>query len=123
MTDSFSKLEEEFSDVCVPQGDSQHTIELGSYHIGWLPIVRTVLENARKNKIKIHLIKEKFGNIRIHPHFHNEKFSEICNSACDLSLNTCSKCGKSGQLRINSGWYVTGCEDCFPGWQIEEVTN
>ena len=118
MKASYTALEKEFSDVCKP--NYLKTIEFpDDLFQGWYPIVRTVLEAARKEGLTISLIKEKYANLRVHADRHNEKFSAICNFACDLSLNTCSTCGKYGQLRFRGGWYITGCGNCFPDWNIK----
>ncbi len=112
---SYSALEKEFSDVC-------ESLELlDEYHGGWYPIVKTVLETAKKLNVNISLIKEKFGTLRVCCHISNDKFIAITSFADDLSMNTCSKCGKLGQLRINSGWYVTGCATCFLGCPIVKI--
>ena len=113
MNVSYAELEKEFADVC----DSIELLD--DLYAGWYPNVKASLENSRRYKVQISLIKEKFGNLRICCYKYVPEFSLISSYACDISAKTCCKCGRFGQLRIKEGWYVTGCEECFQEWEID----
>lgn len=91
---------------------------------GWFDIVEDFLE---KNKdlfmiwdVKIALIKEKFGYMRIHldaPHgFYESEAGETCRrtmrDAIILSHKTCEVCGKSGKIGHIAGWLQCLCKKC-----------
>lgn len=115
---SFSDLEKEYPDVCISHRN-EPVIQLYS-ETGWFNIVKTILAEARNYNVKISLIKEKWGGLRVYNDGRNAVFDKICSCGKNLASKTCEQCGKYGQLRESGGWYVTGCVSCYPGFKIHK---
>ena len=82
---------------------------------GWLPMVTVLLEKlAKLGNVKVNIIKEKYGCLRIQCHtVQSDVASALIDLVEDLSAKTCSTCGKAGEIRNMSGWYVALCQECM----------
>lgn len=82
---------------------------------GWYGIIKELIEDLIKlgwNK-QVCQVKEKFGGLRF---YINDGTNEIHNRIIDAekkSYEVCEKCGHTGKLRNDIGWYLTLCEDHY----------
>ncbi len=82
---------------------------------GWYGIIKELIEDLIKlgwNK-QVCQVKEKFGGLRF---YINDGSNEIHDRIIDAekkSYEVCEKCGNSGKLRNDIGWYLTLCEDHY----------
>lgn len=88
---------------------------------GWLTIIDDLLSQLNSyydkfsHSLKIRLIKEKFGGLRIN-YSHDDK-DNICRDLNEFAINsankTCAQCGIPGSLCVyDSEYYFTICSDC-----------
>jgi ribosomal protein S14 len=93
-------------------------IELMSpLHSGWYPLVSLLLEKLQECKetgqrVRIRLIKEKWGSLRIQGEF-SEAAREICEKISEYSEETCAVCGNPGVIMNAKGYYLALCTTCF----------
>lgn len=111
--DPWAELEKQYYALFV-KGSNGSGIELCD-SLGWLPMVTLLLEElAKLGNVKINLIKEKWGCLRIQCHtVQSDTASALIDFVMELSAKTCSTCGKAGEIRDLSGWQVTLCSDCM----------
>ena len=101
---------------------------------GWEALVIETLvamaELDTKKLLRIVLIKEKFGGLRIHMDGFIDMSKTmyilmhiIIESALLKSASVCETCGESvtATTRKNGGWLITCCDDCFSKITKENV--
>ena len=105
-------------------------------YIGWYSIIKCLLEEfkSQTNIIKIHNMKEKWGELQIYYSFSTSnvessccKQQELCdviyeverNKCCNivnfahkLSQNTCVMCSKYGENKERNGYFLPLCKEC-----------
>ena len=115
MADNWTNLEHKYSHIFERNKDYGHAIELITFHDGWFNIVQTLLEELSNIQgVKINLIKEKWGCLRIQTHtVQGDVARALCSFAEKLSEKTCSKCGKAGTIQNIGGYYIAICSDCI----------
>ena len=97
-------------------GKYERTIDDSRYfgvREGWFQIIKDLIDDLikmgwDKNVIQV---KEKFGGLRFYiDKGSDEIYKRIAQSEKD-SYETCEKCGNKGELRKDTGWYLTLCEE------------
>ncbi len=89
---------------------------------GWRTLVETVFKTLHEGNIyapsKVRQVKEKLGQLRIHLVYDGpsaDRFFRYISAVEDLSLRTCSQCGKPGHMR--SDWPLKDpevvCDECL----------
>lgn len=91
---------------------------------GWLPLVDTllgVMEYERcvitqldpsEKLVYIQQIKQKFGCLRIYTAKTFPRIQGAISLAEALSKKICEKCGNSGSMRNDNGYYHVACDAC-----------
>ena len=64
------------------------------------------------SQVRIHQIKEKFGNLRFYYDGGDETIHGMVWFAEYQSQFICEKCGKPAELKETHGWYRTICKEC-----------
>lgn len=83
-----------------------------SVNEGWNGIIKELIEDLIKlgwNK-QVCQVKEKFGGLRFYINEGNKEIHDRILLAEKKSYKICEKCGNSGELRNDIGWYRTLCE-------------
>ena len=90
---------------------------------GWFDLIYDLSKNISKlidelplgqqEHCHVDQIKEKFGGLRFYMRSSTDEMEKLIAQAEDLSYKTCEVCGKPGQLRDDSYWYSTRCDECF----------
>lgn len=81
------------------------------------PIIDYIDEYNKEHEdkpIKIHQIKEKYGQLRFYTNFYTEELEKMIDKAEEESEHTCEYCGKhiDGPI-IRHHWIYSLCEECF----------
>ncbi len=86
---------------------------------GWFDLIYNLskeinrLAESKGIKVKVLQVKEKFGGLRFYVRTADEEVRNLIASAENLSMDTCERCGKSGQkVRSNSGYASNICNEC-----------
>ena len=61
--------------------------------------------------VEVTQVKEKFGTLRFYTQGCDNHIDGLIQYAEHLSSITCEDCGSVGELRTNSGWHVTLCDE------------
>jgi len=83
---------------------------------GWYPLIHEALEEIRAYDpdVKISLIKQKMGELRMYTKSTDERVYHVIEEARKQSLKTCEICGKPGSVRIRGGGIKkTVCSECL----------
>lgn len=95
---------------------------------GWYELINPVLEyideyNKDKNdddKLEIHQIKEKWGQLEIYLNFYTDDVKKLIYEAQDEASKTCELCGNKENVGMAyEGWLTTECHDCMKKWCIK----
>lgn len=81
---------------------------------GWRDLILWTLARmvSADPKIRVHQIKEKFGELRIYSSSDNEDACRAGREATALSVRICEHCGQPGALITSRPRWVTLCDDC-----------
>ena len=82
---------------------------------GWYRIVKELIEDLIKlgwDK-QVCQVKEKFGGLRFYINDGTKEIHNRITEAENKSYEVCEKCGNTGKLRNDIGWYLTLCEDHY----------
>ena len=66
-----------------------------------------------KPNVKIQLIKEKWGCLRIHTSTYNKESQELIEIAENRSDGLCFYCGNQGKIVEMRGYYLPYCDACI----------
>lgn len=89
---------------------------------GWEKLYAPILDYiAEYNKdkpegeqIKVHQIKEKYGELRVYLNFYTDELLKMVDKAEDESYFTCENCGcKTDGPKERGGWIYALCDDCL----------
>ena len=82
---------------------------------GWFPLIKELIEDliALGWDKQICQVKEKYGGLRFYINGGSDEIFERITKAENDSYEICEKCGKSGELRNDIGWYLTLCEEHY----------
>ena len=80
---------------------------------GWYQIIKDLIDDLikmgwDKNVVQV---KEKFGGLRFYIDKGSDEIYRRIAQAEKDSYETCEKCGNKGELRKDTGWYFTLCEE------------
>ena len=97
-------------------GKYERTIDDSRYfgvREGWFQIIKDLIDDLikmgwDKNVIQV---KEKFGGLRFYIDKGSDEIYKRITQAEKDSYETCEKCGNKGELRKDTGWYLTLCEE------------
>lgn len=81
---------------------------------GWDKIIEPLVTQARKENVKIHQVKEKFGGLRFYISAGSCELNHMIDKAEKESYTICETCGEPGEPR-RGGWIKTLCNDCHRG--------
>lgn len=102
-------------------------------------ITETYEKHGRKPDIIIDQVKEKYGTLRFYYHIEEddtqihaidimsvdslriknekkplyEEIDELVEKYEKMSATVCEECGRTGKLRLDLGWILTLCDDCY----------
>lgn len=96
--------------------DNKVQIEIGTDY-GWFKLVNDMLNELEKLKepLKIHLIKEKFGSLRVYSYSVTNNQTNVIKKYQKIASVTCERCGNIGSYRTNlhqcydNGVYCANC--------------
>lgn len=71
------------------------------------------------HKAYFHLVKEKYGTLRLYMNFYGDNTSKVVNHYEDLSRCYCIECGKPSRY-VSRGWIEYYCADCAPKYIKKE---
>jgi len=86
------------------------------FDAGWTNLVDAMMDElfAVEPDIKINLVKQKFGELRVYTSSKAECVYAIIEEARKQSLKTCEICGKPGSVRVRGGGIKkTVCSECL----------
>lgn len=97
---------------------TQHT-EVNTYYKehwheicpGWNTLIEPLVKYCVDNNVKIHQIKEKFGGLRFYTGEAPAEFRDMVRKAEAYSEHMCEICGQPGELRTNTSWWRTVCDE------------
>ena len=87
---------------------------------GWRPLVQLLLDAAKRRKLKVTQVKEKFGGLRFYydptkeTPTNNLDYSDgYMDGLADASYCICEECGTTQHVTTEGkGWTLTLCHDC-----------
>lgn len=86
---------------------------------GWIPLIEPILnyiseynKSSLVHPIKIHQVKEKFGELRFYISHGPMELHEMIEDAEMKSCRICEICGELGKTRSRQGWLTTLCDNC-----------
>lgn len=87
---------------------------------GWFDLLyKLSLKIAKHIEVKklenfgVSQVKEKYGTLRYYTYYEDDLISQFIEEAERESAVTCEQCGKQGEMRNLSGWYMTLCSECL----------
>jgi len=89
---------------------------------GWFDIVYNLCHEIAPMRPKVLQIKEKFAGLRFYcsfPKDYTEKGYDFIRKAEHDAYKTCEECGKPGEMRINNGWRMLKCDQCWEQYKME----
>jgi predicted RNA-binding Zn-ribbon protein involved in translation (DUF1610 family) len=88
---------------------------------GWFDIIKNLSEKIEDynrqlpedaEPIRAVQVKEKYGTLRFYTNYGTEEIFDLIELAEKQSEFVCEKCGATGILREENGWFYTSCQDC-----------
>jgi len=93
---------------------------------GWFDILKECIEGIKdelemnpwyvdewNSSPKVTQIKEKYGTLSFYMTVVNDAICDIIDRAEYKSSVICEECGKPGNIKCKSSWYITICDECF----------
>jgi hypothetical protein len=114
------QLNDEFKDMFPtphPKGSPQVPFTLFSWEIGdgWFELVRDALREIKSKSgdkpPKLFQVKEKWGGLRMYMDPYNDDVADVIRLVERKSGEICEQCGEAGELRTDSGWWMTLCDE------------
>jgi hypothetical protein len=79
---------------------------------GWSKLINNLYDAKPKHTI-VTQVKEKFGTLRFYISNAPEWYYDLIDHYEQESATICEQCGKDGKTRLDRGWYLTLCDECY----------
>jgi len=78
-------------------------------------------DSGKNGQVIANQIKEKYGTLRFYASNASATQDLMIDNACQLSEQTCEKCGSTSEVSQSSGWIVTLCKDCMKEYRNKRL--